>query len=79
MKSSYAVHLFLAKFRAILPTGMALELIHNRLLMLLEEQGGNISLDLRMEHLTKLSKIALRQLGANVSEAGAQRIARSFN
>lgn len=74
----YAVLLFLAKLHAILPTGMAFELIHNRFLMLWKSRG-NIPLDLGMKHFNKLSKIVLRQLGANVSEAGAQTIARSFN
>ena len=61
VKYAYVVLLFLAKLHAILPTGMAFELIHNR-----------------MEHLNKLLKIALKQLGANVSEAAAQRIARAL-
>ena len=44
----------------------------------LGKAGGNIPLDLRMEHLNKLLKIALKQLGSNVSEKGAQRIAKSL-
>lgn len=31
-----------------------------------------------MEHLNKLLKLALKQLGANVTETGAQRIAKSL-
>lgn len=57
---------------------MAFELIHNRFFNASGRAGGNIPLDLRMEHLNKLLKIALRQLGANVSEAAAQRIARAL-
>ena len=40
--------------------------------------GGNIPLDLRMEHLNKLLKTALKQLGSNISEDAAQRIARAL-
>lgn len=75
VKYAYLVLLFLAKLHAILPTGMAFEFIHNRFFNVTGKAGGNIPLDLRMEHLSKLLKIALKQLGANVSEAAAQRIA----
>lgn len=71
--------LFLAKLYAILPTGMAFELMHNRFFNVSGKAGGNIPLDLRMEHLNKLLKIALKQLGANVSEPAAQRIARALS
>ena len=39
--------------------------------------GGNIPLDLRMEHLNKLLKLALKQLGTNIGEKSAQHIAKS--
>ena len=55
---------------------MAFELIHNRFFNATGKAGDNIPLDLRMEHLNKLLKTALKQLGANVTEVGAQRIAR---
>ena len=48
--------------------GMAFELIHSRFLNALGKIGGNIPLDVRMEHLNKLLKAALKQFGANVSE-----------
>ena len=41
--------------------------------------GGNVPLDLRMEHLNKLLKIALKQLGSNITEDAAQRIANSLS
>ena len=78
VKYAYVVLLFLAKLHAILPTGMAFELIHNRFFNATGKAGGNIPLDLRMEHLNKLLKTALKQLGANVTEVGAQRIARGL-
>lgn len=57
---------------------MAFELIHNRFFNALGKTGGNIPLDLRMEHLNKLLKTALKQLGASVSELAAQSIARAL-
>lgn len=54
---------------------MAFEVLHNRFFNTTDQPGGNIPLDLRMEHLNKLLKTALNQLGSNVSEQGAQRIA----
>lgn len=78
VKYAYVVLLFLAKIYAILPKGIALEVLHNRVFNSLGKAGGNIPLDLRMEHLNKLLKLALKQLGVNVTETGAQRIAKSL-
>lgn len=78
VKYAYVVLLFLAKIYAILPKGIALEVLLNRFFNSLGKAGGNIPLDLRMEHLNKLLKLALKQLGANLSEKGAQRIAQSL-
>lgn len=36
-------------------------------------------MDLRMEHLNKLLKIALKQFASNVTEAAAQQIAKSLS
>ena len=36
-------------------------------------------LDLRMEHLSKLLKIALKQLASNIAEVSAQRIAKALS
>lgn len=78
VKYAYVVLLFLVKIYAILPKGIALEVLHHKVFNTLGKAGGNIPLHLRMEHLNKLLKLALKQLGANVTETGAQRIARSL-
>ena len=88
VKYAHVVLFFLAKFYAILSPGMAFELIHNRFFNALGKTGVNIPLDLRMAHLNKLLKTALKQLGdrkfwctfvlANVSESAAQRITRAL-
>ena len=78
VKYAYVVLFFLAKFYAILSPGMAFELIHNRFFNALGKTGGNIPLDLRMEHLSKLLKTVLKQLGASVSQWAAQRITRAL-
>ena len=78
VKYAYVVVLFLAKCHAILPSGMTFELIHNRFFNVSGKAGGNIPLDLRMEHLNKLLKTALKQLWSNISEDAAQRIARAL-
>ena len=77
-KYSYAVLLFLSKYYAILPEGYAHEILHDRVFNSSGKQGGNIPLDLRMEHLNRLLKMAFRQLLANMGEKGAQRIASSL-
>ena len=78
LKYAYVVLLFLAKIYATLPKGIALEVLLNRFFNSLAKAGENISLDLRMEHLNKLLKLALKELGANINEKGAQRIAKSL-
>ena len=78
VKYAYVVLLFLAKIYAILPKGIALKVLLNRFFNNLGKVGGNIPLDLQMENLNELLKIALKQLGSNVSEKGAQRIAKSI-
>ena len=78
VKYAYVVLLSLAKIYAILPKRTALEVLLNRFFNSLGKAGGNIPLDLRMEHLNKLLKLALKQLGANITEKSAQRIAKSL-
>ena len=78
VKYTYVVLLLLAKIYAIVPKGIALEVLLNRSFNSLGKAGGNIPLGLRMEHLNKLLKLTLKQLGANISEKGAQRIAKSL-
>jgi hypothetical protein len=72
VKYAYALLLFLAKIKSVLPEGIAFELIHDRFFNSSGKPGGNIPLDLRMEHLNKLLKCGLKQLGANISEESAQ-------
>ena len=74
VKYAYVVLFFLAKIYAILPKGIAIEVLLNRFFNSLAKAGGNIPLDLRME----LLKLALKQLGANINKKGAQRIAKSL-
>ena len=75
VKYAYVVLLFLAKVNAILSEKGAFEVLQNRYFNSSGKAGGNIPLDLRMEHLNKLLKLALKQLASNVTEAAAQRIA----
>ena len=56
----------------------AFEVLQNRYFNSSGKAGGNIPLDLTMEHLNKRLKIALKQLASNVREAAAQRIAKSL-
>lgn len=57
----------------------AFEVLQNRCFNSSGKAGGNIPLDLRMEHLNKLLKIALKQFASNVTEAAAQQIAKSLS
>ena len=75
VKNAYVVLLFLAKTHAILTEKLAFDTLQNRYF----NNSGNIPLNLRMEHLKKLLKIALKQLASSISEASAQRIAKSLS
>ena len=79
VKYAYVVLLFLAKIYAILTERLAFEALQNRCFNNSGKAGGNVPLDLRMEHLNKLLKIALKQLASNITEASAQRIAKSLS
>ena len=79
VKYAYVVLLFLAKTYAILTEKLAFEALQNRCFNNSGKAGGNVPLDLRMEHLNKLLKIALKQLASNITEASAQRIAKSLS
>lgn len=71
--------LFFAKISAILSEKLAFEVLHNRHFNNSGKAGGNVPLDLRMEHLNGLLKLALKQLASNIFEPAAQRIARSLS
>ena len=77
-KYSYVILLHLVKAIAVLPSGKANELLCERFFNRKGGAGNNIPMDLRMEHMVRLLKCALKQLGANISENGAQRIAQSL-
>ena len=79
VKYAYVVLLFLAKVYAILSEKLAFEVLHNRAFNNSGKAGGNFPLDLRMEHLNKLLKLALKQLASNISEPATQRIAKSLS
>lgn len=79
VKYAYVVLLFLAKVYAILSEKLAFEVLHDRYFNNSGKAGANIPLDLRMEHLNRLLKLALKQLASNISEAAAQRIAKSLS
>ena len=79
VKYAYVVLLVLAKIYAILSEKLAFEVLYNRYYNNSGKAGCNIPLDLRMEHLNRLLKLALKQLASNISEAAAQRIAKSLS
>ena len=78
VKYAYVVLPFLAKIYANLTKKLAFEVLQNRCFNNSGKAGGNVPLDLRMEHLNKLLKIALKQLASNITKASAQRIAKSL-
>lgn len=77
-KYSYVILLHLTKAMSTMSAGQAHELIWNRFFNKKGGAGHNIPLDLRMEHMVRLLKSSLKQLGANINEGGAQRIAQSL-
>lgn len=78
-KYAYVTLLHLVKAFALLPESLANELVHDRFWNTKGGAGNNIPLlDLRMEHMVRLFKLSLKQLGANIDSKGAQRIAQSL-
>ena len=77
-KYAYVTLLHLVKIYALLPSGLAHELVHERFWNSKGGKGRNIPLDLRMEHMVRLFKLSLKQMGANINHVGAQRIAQSL-
>ncbi len=77
-KYAFALLLFFAKINALLSEKEAYLLIHNRFVNKKGKKGGNIALDLHMEHLNLDVKKLLRAMGGNITEAAAQRSARSM-
>lgn len=79
VKYAYVILLFLAKIYAILTEKLAFEVFQNRYYNNAGKAGRNVPLDLILEHLNKLLKLALKQLASNITEAAAQRIAKSLS
>ena len=76
-KYAYALLLFFVQTCAVLSQDEAFCLIVNRFLNSKGVLGGNIPLDLFMEHLNFLLKRLGKGMGANVTDASLQRAAQS--
>lgn len=77
-KYAFVLLLFFAKIYALLSEKEAYLLIHNRFVNKKGKKGGNIALDLHMEHLNLDVKKLLHAMGGKITEAAAQRCARSM-
>ena len=69
---------FFAKIYALLSEKEAFKVVHNRFVNKTGKRGGNIPLDLHMEHLNLDLKKLLNAMGGKITEASAQRCARSI-
>ena len=78
IKYAYILLLLFAKLYALLPEKEAKSLVHNRFLNKKGKRGANIPLDLHMEHLNLFLKKLLQAMGGKITEAAAQRCARSM-
>ena len=79
IKYAYILLLLFAKLYALLPEKEAESLLHNRFVNKKGKKGGiNIPLDLHMEHLNLFLKKLLQAMGGKITEAAAQRCARSM-
>ena len=76
-KYAYAILLLLAQNNGLLSEAESLSLISNRFANYKGTPGGNIPLDLHMEHMNMLVKRLAKAMGANVTEKSLQRAARS--
>ena len=63
-KYAYVMLLHLVKTIALLPSGLANELVHDRFWNTKGGAGNNNPLDYCMEHMVGLFKLSLKQLGA---------------
>lgn len=77
-KYAYILLLLLVKIYALLSKTEAALLVHNRFVNKKGKRGGNIPLDLHMEHLNLGLKKLLQAMGVKITEAAAQRCARSI-
>ena len=67
-----------AKINTLLSEKEAYLLIHNRFINKKGKKGGNIALDLHMEHLNFDVKKLLNAMGGKITENSAQRCAKSM-
>lgn len=77
-KYAFVLLLFFAKIYALLSEKEAFKVVHNRFVNKTGKQGGNILLDLHTEHLNLDLKKLLNAMGGKITEASAQRCARSI-
>lgn len=74
-KYSYVIFLYLVKLGGLLSEKEAHNLKWNRFYNKHGIKGGNIPLDLRMEHMNKDVKTMWKALGSNINEKSAERVA----
>ena len=79
-KKNYAVEAFtlLAQYHMLLPTRLVEQLKWSRFVNVHGLPGHNISCDLHMEHLNRLTKTAIVTLGVNKSEKAIIRVGKSI-
>ena len=79
-KKNYAVEAFtlLAQYHMLLPPRLAEQLKWSRFVNVHGLPGHNISCDLHMEHLNRLTKTAIVTLGVNKSEKAIIRVGKSI-
>jgi hypothetical protein len=78
VKYAYVILLLFAQYNAILSDAESLSLIANRFVNAKGTPGGNIPLDLHMEHINLMVKRLAKAMGGNVTQASLQRAARSI-
>lgn len=76
-KYAYALLLFFVLIRAVLSEEESLCLVVNRFINSMGKKGGNIPLDLFMEHLNLLLKRLGKGMGGNMTNSSLQRAAQS--
>lgn len=77
-KYAFILLLFFAKIYGLLSERAAYLLVHNRFVNKKGKKGSNIALDLHMEHLNLDVKKLLHAMGGKITQAAAQRCARSM-
>ena len=78
-KYSYVILLYLVKLAGLMSEKAAHNLKWNRFYNKHGVKGGNIPLDLRMEHMNKIVKTMWKALGSNINEKSAERVANTVD